>query len=497
MSHASTIHPPAHHAPRAHRRRAHGHHAQVGGAEETRKSWATLVLVAIAQFMVILDVTVVNVALPSIGSSIGITGGDLQWVVSAYVLFTGALMMFGGRMSDLLGRRQVFLGGLSVFTLASLASGVAWSPESLIVARSVQGVGAAMLLPSALSIITTTYSGAQRTAALGIWGALGGAGVAVGAVIGGVLVTTLSWRWIFFINVPTGILVAAHARSVIASTSRTMRTRSQLDLPGAVTLVVGLLCLVYSIESISSHGWSSTTTLVSMAVAATFIAAFVGMERISSHPLVPSSIWRVRSLTASTVVMLTATSVMVGSFFLTTLYMQNVMNFSALEAGLAFLPPALVILVAAHVVSHLVPRIGTRPLMVAGLSIAVVGALLLSRATGDGQYLTDLLPGFLAIGFGIGTSFVTVSIVAMSDIDEERAGLASGLMTTTHELGAALGVAVLGAVVAAGGMTPEALIDGFGTGFHVAAGIAATAAVVAAVAVPTFRPAAGTRISMH
>ncbi len=456
-----------------------------------RRPWTVLVLLAVAQFMVILDVTVVNVALPSIGRGLGFAAGDLQWVVTAYVLFTGGLMLLGGRLADLLGRPTVFGAGLAVFTTASLASGLAWSPLALIVARAVQGIGAALLLPSALSIVTTTYSGRQRAVALSVWGALGSAGAAAGVLFGGILTTLLSWKWVFFINVPVGLVVGVLATRVIVGTPRRAAKRDRLDLLGGLTLMAGLFSLVYAIQGTATHAWTSAQTLVLLAVAAALLGAFAVAERRGRRPLVPPSIWRVRTLVSSAAVMLGATGILVGAFFLNTLYIQQALGDSALEAGLAFLPLTLVILGGAHVASRLLPRTGTRPVMAGGLAISAAGALLLSLAPDHAGYAADLLPGFLALGFGTGLTFVSVSVTAMADVGHEEAGLASGLMTTAHELGAALGVAVLSAV--AGGR----IVDGYGDGFLVAAGIAAFLALVTAIAMPSVRPAAGASRAMH
>jgi EmrB/QacA subfamily drug resistance transporter len=451
--------------------------------EAPRRPWTVLVLVAVAQFMVILDVTVVNVALPSIGAGLGFSAGDLPWVISAYVLLTGGLMLLGGRLADLAGRRTVFASGVAVFAAASLASGLAWSPGALIAARALQGAGAALLLPSALSIVTTTYDGAQRAVALGLWGAMGSAGAAAGVLLGGVLTTLLGWRWIFLVNVPVGAVVLVAARRFVPLGPR--HDRGPVDVLGAVTLVTGLGALVSAIQGTATHGWSSTRTWVLLAAAGALLAAFSQVERRAPRPLVAPSTWRVRSLAAGATVMLGATGLLVGAFFLNTLQLQDAMGASALEAGLAFLPLAVVILVGAHVASHLASRAGTRPFLVGGLVLVAAGALLLTAAPASASYLTDLLPGFVVLGLGIGLTFVSVSIAAMADVPHERAGVASGLMTTSHELGAALGVAVMAAVA------------GYGDGFRVTAAIAAGLAVLAAVAVPSVRPPSGATAPMH
>ena len=470
---------------------AHDPHAH---DQSARQPWAALVLLAVAQFMVILDVTVVNVALPSIGTALDFARADLQWVITAYVLFTGGLMLLGGRLADLLGARRVFGAGLAVFTGASLLSGLAWSPDALIVARAAQGIGAAMLLPSALTLITITYNGPQRAVALGVWGALGSAGAAAGVLLGGVITTVLSWEWVFFINVPIGIAVALCVPHVLAAAPARRGAGRRLDLAGAATVMGGLVALVYAISGASTHGWTSTRTLVIGGVAVVLLAAFATIERTGTHPLVPAATWRVRSLISSATVMLGATGVLVGTFFLNTLFLQDALDASPLETGLAFLPLALVILIAAHLASHLLSHLGTRNVMALGLVICAAGALLLSAAPADARYVADLLPGFLALGFGIGLTFVAVSVTAMNDVAHEQAGLASGFMTTGHELGAALGVAVF-ASVAAG--ASGGIAEGYGDGFVVAAGIAAVLALLALVAVPSVRPAAGARLSMH
>jgi EmrB/QacA subfamily drug resistance transporter len=450
--------------------------------------------------MVILDVTVVNVALPSIGTSLNFSLGDLQWVVTAYVLFTGGLMLLGGRLADLAGRRRIFLVGLGIFTVGSLASGLASSPTMLIVTRAVQGVGAALLLPSGLSIVTTTYEGHQRAVALAVWGALGAAGAAAGVLIGGVLTSALSWHWIFFINVPIGVVVGVLALHTIESKPTKIRF-AELDLPGAVALMGGLAALVLAAQGAADNGWTSTHTAVRASLATVLLVCFAGIELHSSRPLVRPSVWRNRSLVAGAGVMLTATGLLVGGFFLNTLYLQNVLNASPIETGMAFLPLTLMVLVGAHAASSHLPKIGTRTPMVAGLVFSAVGTYLLSRAPGDASYAADILPGFLGLGFGVGMTFVSVSVAAMADVEDAIAGLASGMMTTAHEIGAAIGVAVLAAIASASagaGATSQAqIVDGHHDALIAAVFIALAGAVAAATLVPTTRPEPGAGHSMH
>ena len=470
------------------------HHAGVHAEDPTdRISWWILSFIGVAQFMVILDVTVVNIALPSISKGLSFSATDLQWVVTVYVLFTGGLMLLGGRSADLFGRRRMFLIGLLVFTAASLTSGLAWSPHALIVSRAAQGFGAALLLPSALAIITTTYSGHQRTVALAVWGAIGSAGVAIGVLLGGIITTAFGWEWIFFINVPIGLVVAAGAVRLVPARHSVPSEGATLDLLGAATLLVGLMTLVYGVVGTAQHGWASGRTLLLLGVAAASLAAFVGIERRGAKPLVPPATWRVRSLVSSAAVMLGTTGVLVGAFYLNTLYLQNVLGYSALKTGLSFLPLALVILAAAHLASHLLSHAGSRIVAVVGLVMTAVGALLLALAPDRATYLTNMLPGFLLLGAGVGLVFVAVTVTAMADVGHEEAGLASGIMTTAHELGAALGVAVLAAVATSNGNP----VSGYGNAFFVAAAIASLLAVVAAFALPVLRPAPGTHVSMH
>jgi EmrB/QacA subfamily drug resistance transporter len=484
-AHPAAVDQPAHHAD--HHDAPHGH--------GERRRWTALVLLAIAQFMVILDVTVVNVALPSIGRALRFTAGDLQWVVTAYVLFTGGLMLLGGRLADLLGARRVFSLGLFVFTGASLLSGLAWSPEALIVARAVQGIGAAMLLPSALSLIATTYTGHQRAVALGVWGALGSAGAAAGVLLGGVITTLLSWKWVFFINVPVGLAVALCLGRVIAAAPVRPPARGQFDMAGAATVMGGLVALVYGLQGTADHGWTSARTLLPLALAAVLLATFVAVERHGRRPLVPPSTWRVRSLVSGATIMIGATGLLVGAFYLNTLFLQDALDASPLQTGLAFLPLTLVILVAAHLASRLLPHVGTKLLLAAGLLIAGGGALLLTGApAAHASYIADLLPGIMALGVGIGLTFVSVSVAAMNDVGHDQTGLASGLMTTAHELGAAVGVAVLASVAGGAG---GGIAQGYGDGFLVAAALAGVLAVGALLAVPSVRPAAGAAIAMH
>ncbi len=459
--------------------------------------WVVLVLLSVAQFMVIIDATVVNVALPSIGRGLGFaTTADLQWVVTAYVLVTGGLTLLGGRLADFLGRRALFLTGLAVFTTASLAAGLAPSPVFIVAARVVQGVGAALLTPAALSIITTTFVGPQRTTAFAVWGGLGAGGSAVGVVLGGVLTSWFGWQWVFFINVPIGLAAAGLAPFVLPAARGAREQFRNLDFSGAVLLIAGLGMLVFSITATAGHGWSSAQALLSLLAAGALLAAFALAERRRPNPIVPPSLWRVRSLVSGNVVFLGASAVMGGVFFLSSVFLQRVLVMPAWEAGLAFLPLAVAVGAGANVASRLVAHAGVRPALLVGLAIEGAGALVLAQAPAHGAYLTNVLPGFLAVGVGLGFSFAAAPTVVMAEVRPEDSGLASGLMQTAHEVGISLGVATLSAVT-----TALALQAGLAAGYRqsmvVAAVIAGLLAAFSLIVVPAVRPATAARPHLH
>jgi EmrB/QacA subfamily drug resistance transporter len=458
-------------------------------ATAARQPWSILFLLGAAQFMVVLDITVVNVALPTIGAALDFAAADLQWVVTIYVLFTGGLLLLGGRLADRFDRRLVFLTGLSLFSAASLASGLAPSPGALIASRAAQGLGAALLTPAALSIVTTTYTGSQLTMALSAWGVIGSAGAAVGVLFGGVLTSALSWEWIFLINVPVGVAAIALTLHLVPAGKQAVAEGS-LDLPGAVTVVAGLMVLVYALDGTSDHGWGSARTLLLLALAAILLAAFVLVERVSPRPLVPPATWRLRSLVSSGAVVLVITGILVGTFFLNSLYLQHVLDASALETGLGFLPLALSIGIAAQVASRLLPRTGTRVVVAAGLALVAAGAAVLAAAPDEASYAAHLLPGFLVIGVGMGLVFPGVTVTGLSGVPAEEAGLASGFLATSHEIGAALGVAVLAAIAATAGdiTTLTGIAAGYQDGFIAAAAVAAALGAIALWSVPSIRP---------
>jgi EmrB/QacA subfamily drug resistance transporter len=475
-------------------------HSQVV-ADSNRRPWSILILLAVAQFMVIVDITVVNVALPSIGRALRIpSAADLQWVVTTYVLVSGGLQLLGGRAADLLGRRRMFLLGLTIFTAASLGSGLAPSLPWLIVARTMQGLGAAAMSPAALSIITTFYTGSQRAVAFGAWGAIGAGAAAAGVLLGGVLTSWLGWSWVFFINVPVGVIATVLTMRLVPATPAAPKAELKLDVAGAAIVVAAPLLLVSAIASSATSGWTSPGVLIQIVLVAALLTAFVVIERAVPNPLIAPAIWRVRSLISSTTVMLGATALMAGAFFLNSLYLQRVLGASALDTGLAFLPFVVAIGLAAQVGSRLLAHLGTRLTATGGLLFATAGVLLLARVPAHPTYASDLLPGFIALGIGLGFVFVSVSVGAMADIRDKEAGLASGLLNTGHEIGAALGVAVLAGITTAS-IGASLTVSSFATGYRVsqliAAIFAAGLAVLALVTMPSVQPTGGSRVRIH
>jgi len=455
--------------------------------EESRRPWTVLAVALTAQVLVVLDVSVVNTALPSIARSLHLGSGDLQWLVTAYLMMSGGALLLGGRIADLLPRRSVFLAGLGAFTLASLLGGFATGAGQLIAARAVQGLAAALMTPAALSLVMTTYSGAQRRKGLALWGAAGSFSIAIGVLVGGALTTWGSWHLIFWINAPIGAVGLLVARGSLARDAAAPAGPAQFDLPGAVTALAGLAALLFGLGGTATAGWLSARTLGSLAVAALLLSAFVGLERRSDRPLVPGHTWKVRPLVSGTAVMLGVTGLLVGIVFLTSVFLQSVLGYSALRAGLAFLPLAFAITAGTHVARHLLARLAPRTVAAAGMSLAAGGAALLSLGAGAAaHYAPDVLPGMVILGLGVGMTFVPVSVSAMAGIPPQHAGLASGFLMTGHEIGAALGVAVLSAVATgAGSLTGRAgVADAFSAGLAAAAVIGVAVAALAFLRMP-------------
>jgi EmrB/QacA subfamily drug resistance transporter len=461
--------------------------------EFERRRWIALALLCFAQFIVVLDASIVNVALPSIGEGLDFSQANLAWVVNAYVLTFGGFLLLGGRMADLLGRRRVFIGGLLLVAAASLAAGFASTEGQLIAARAAQGLGAAIISPAALSIVTTTFrDGAERNKALGAWGAVAGAGGAAGVLFGGILTDGLGWEWVLWINVPVALVVAAFAPRLIAESRSESATR-HFDAAGAVTVTAGLSLLVYAIVDATDAGWASLQTLGLLGISAALIASFIVIELRSKSPLMPFRIFRIRTLTGANAVGLLVGASLFSMFFFITLYMQQVLGYSAIEAGLAYLPLALMIIVSAGIASQLVTRIGFKPVLAAGM-LLIAGALVwFSQVSVGGGFLEDILGPSLLAATGLGFAFVTTTIAAVSGVRDQESGLASGLINTSQQVGGALGLAVLATVansrtddlMSSAGGDPSALTnalnEGFQSAFLVGAGIAVVGLVLTLV----------------
>ena len=441
-----------------------------------RRRWIALALLCVAQFVVVLDASIVNVALPSIGSALDFSQDNLSWVVNAYVLTFGGFLLLGGRMADLLGRRRVFMGGLVLFALASLAGGLATNDSQLIAARAVQGLGAAILSPAALSIVTTTFrDGAERNKALGVWGAVAGSGGAAGVLLGGVLTEWAGWEWVLWVNVPIGIAAAAIAPTLLAESRSESETRT-FDVAGAVSVTAALSIFVYALVDATNAGWGSTQTIGLLGVSALLTAAFVAIETRSKSPVVPFRIFRQQTVTGANVVGLLIGASLFSMFFFISLYMQQVLGYSAIKSGLSYLPLALMIIASAGVASQLTTRIGFKPVLAAGMAFIAAGLIWFSQVSADGGYLTDILGPSLLAAIGLGLAFVTSTIAAVSGVADREAGLASGLINTSQQVGGALGLAVLSTVansVTGNSLSPSALTDGFQSAFLAGAGIAA------------------------
>ena len=424
--------------------------------------WLVLVIVCVAQFMVVLDATIVNVALPSVQHSLHFSASSLQWIVNAYTLVFGGFLLLGGRAADLFGRQLLFVAGVVVFTCASLLNGLAASSNVLIGGRALQGLGAALVSPAALSIVTTTFAeGRERTRALGVWSAIAAGGGAVGLVIGGLLTQTLSWRWVFFINLPIGIAAVLLALRYVPN-SRADERPETVDVAGAVTVTGGLLVLVYDIVKAQQYGWTSGRTLGLAAVAAALLGAFVLIEQRSRAPLMRLDVFRIRSLTASNGAMLFVMSGLFAMFYFASLYVQEVLGYGPLKAGLAFLPVTAGIVIGAGLSQAAVKLMSARHVPLIGIVLAAGGLFLLGNVPTHGTYLSDLLPGLLLISIGMGLVFVPLTLIATTNIASSDAGLASGVLNTTQQVGGALGLAVLSSLATT---RTNHIVSGFG---HVA-----------------------------
>jgi len=451
-----------------------------------RRTWLALALLCVVQFMVVLDIAIVNVALPSIQSDLGFSQENLQWVISAYALVFGGFLLLGGRAADMLGRRRIFLGGIAVFTVASLLAGLAWSEASLISARAFQGLGAAIITPAALSILSTTFhEGRERNIALGAWGAVGGFGAVAGVLLGGVLTDAFSWEWIFFVNVPVGVLGFALA-PLLLQESRDARV-TRFDVPGAVLVTGGLSSLVYAITQAGQDGWLAAQTIGVFAVSLVLLVAFVAWELRHPEPLMRFGILQTRTVSGANVAGFIMGTALFSMFLMLTLYMQQVLGYSAMKTGVAYLAVAGTAIVWSAVAAQLVTRVGVKPVLVVGMAMLTAGLLFFTQVSVDGSYVSDLLPGFLLVGVGIGFSFVPISIAALAGVKPAEAGLASGLINTSQQIGGALGIAALSTIATSttedaaltGTALPQALVDGFSSAFTVGAVFAAVGLVAA------------------
>ncbi len=444
-------------------------------ASPSTNRWLVLVIACLAQFMVVLDVTIVNVALPSIQHGLHFSPSSLQWVVNGYTLIFGGFLLLGGRAADLIGRKRLFSVGVALFSFASLLNGLAQSPGMLIAGRALQGLGAALVSPAALSIITTTFtSSEERTKALGVWSGIAAGGGAVGLLLGGVLTDLLSWQWIFFVNVPVGMIALAMAVRFVPE-SRASTAHRTFDLAGAATVTGGLVLFVYAIVKAQSFGWGSPRTVAMIAGALALLAAFAAIERRSPAPLVRPSIFRIRTLTVADVVMLLVASGMFSMFFFASLYVQEILGYSPLRAGLAFLPVTAGIGIGAAAAQQLIRRLGVRAVAVGGITIATVGMALLTRVPVHGSYAGDLLVGLMPLSIGMGLTFVPITLLGTGNVQPDDAGLASGLFNTAQQVGGALGLAVLATLAAShtagllhGNVGATAHLAALVSGYHLA-----------------------------
>ncbi|MFD3913426.1 MFS transporter [Streptomyces sp. NPDC088147] len=437
------------------------------------RTWAVLLAACAGQFLVVLDVSVVNVALPSMRADLGLSGTGLQWVLNAYSIAFAGFMLLGGRAADLFGRKAMFLTGLTVFTLASLAGGLAQEGWQLLAARAVQGLGAAVLAPATLTILTSAVpEGAARTRAIGTWSAVGAGGGAAGGLVGGVLTDLLSWRWVLLINVPVGVLVLAGA-ALWLTESRTERVR-RLDLPGAVLVTAGLATVAYGIVQTEEQGWGAAATLLPLLGGALLLGAFVAVEARAKAPLMPLGLFRVRAVSAANAAMFVCGAASFAMWFFMTVYAQNVLGYTPLDAGLALIPSSLSIVLGSKLAPRLMPRVGARNLAVLGTLMAVAGFGWQSTMTADGTYLSSILGPGLLMMTGMGLASTPLAALATTGAAAGDAGLVSGLINTSRTMGGALGLAVLSTVAAsrtAGGTSPEALTEGYALAFRTGSGV--------------------------
>jgi EmrB/QacA subfamily drug resistance transporter len=488
-----------------------------GKAGSTTSHWWILVLLALAQFMVVLDVSIVNVALPAIQKAFHMTQANLQWIVTMYSLTFGGFLLLGGRAADLFGRRKIFLAGVTLFTLASLACGIAQSETWIIIARGVQGLAGAFMSPAALSIILVTYrEGHERNVALSVWGAVASGGAAVGVLLGGILTQYLDWRWNFFVNVPVGLLVVIAAVKLLDRHESTP-DHNELDLPGAILVTGGLMSLVYALVKAPADGWTSHTSLTFFAIAIVALILFVRNENRSEHPLVPLKIFRIRNLAGADLLMLCMASGLFSVFFFTTLYLQEILGYSPVKTGLSFLVVPVAIAITATNVPRVIQKIGYKPILMVAPLVVSAGLFWVSHIPVDGTFWGNVAPGMILLGLGMGATFVSATIAATSGVPHHEAGLASGLLNTSQQVGGALGLAVLTGVATSSTtryidnlhlmaapthqQLATATVHGFHDGYLIASTFGVIAALIATFVIKQQKaktdPSHGEAVAMH
>ncbi|MEU2180883.1 MFS transporter [Streptomyces thermolilacinus] len=486
IEHSSSPRPPSPHDRAA-------HHAPT--ADPPPRRWWALALVCVAQFMLVLDVTVVNVALPDMAADLRLDRETLTWTVTAYTLCFGGLMLLGGRLADVYGARRVLLAGLALFTAASLAAGLAGDATTLLAGRVAQGMGAALLSPAALALVTTTFHGPERNKALGVWAALGGTGAAAGVLVGGALTAGPGWPWIFWVNVPVGAALLAAVPAVVRAPHPPARTPrppapphapTRLDIPGALLVTAATGALIYGLVRAGDSGWTGTGTLLPLTAAVALYAAFTVVERSVRAPLMDVRMLTRRPVVAGAFLMLVATALLIAFFFLGSVYLQHVRGYSALRTGLVFLPVAVATGTGAHLGARLVGRAGSRTVAVAGMAVAALGCVPLAGLDGAPGVFTTFAPALSVAALGLGAVFVTATTTALALVGHEEAGLASGVVNTFHEVGGSVGVAVVSTVAAAG--IERGAVTAFGDAFALCAAVAAVSALVCLALVPAVRP---------
>jgi EmrB/QacA subfamily drug resistance transporter len=462
--------------------------AQKQLSKHSDNKWVILAILAAAQFMVVLDISIVNVALPTISKQLHFIPSNLQWVVTAYTLTFGGFLLLGGRAADLYGRKKIFLTAVIAFSLASLLCGLAHTDTQLIITRAIQGLTAAIMSPAALSIVISEFKeGKERNSALGVWAAVAAGGSAVGVLLGGVITQYIGWRWNFFVNLFIGAIVFMIASKLLPRHEGEEKKKSQLDLPGAATATLGLISLVYGLSSAPNDGWGSKTVVSFMAIGVVLLIAFVLNERRAEHPLLPLSLFKIRNVSGGNLTALAIACTLFSMFFFITLYLQQVLHFSPVKTGLSFLPITFIIAIVSGLVSKYVGRTGYKPFLVAGPLVLALGLYLLSNMRANGTYWHDVFPGLSICALALGLVFIAMTLAATSGVPKHLSGLASGVFNTAQQVGGAIGLAILSVAyastfksdLASGKSYPISQVHGYSSGLHIGVGLAIFAAVIA------------------